>query len=61
MTNDVNLSEDKADDPDINLSQTNEEVDPPPFFNTWNGMYGLVIGVFVGLVVLFYVFTKFYE
>lgn len=61
MTDDMKPSEDKPDDPDNDLHHTHEEVDPPPFFNSWNGMYALVIGVFVGLVVLFYVFTKFYE
>ncbi len=61
MTDDMKTSEDKTDDPDTNLHQTNHEVDPPPFFNTWNAMYALVIGVFVGLVVLFYAFTKYYE
>lgn len=35
-------------------------VDPPPFFKTWSGMYALVIGVFIGLVILFYLFTKAY-
>jgi hypothetical protein len=47
--------------PDDDPLQKAAYTDPPPFFQTWSGMYGLVIGVFVGLVILFYLFTKAYE
>lgn len=39
---------------------TGEGEDPPPFFRRWKSMYMLVLGVFVGLVILFYLFTKAY-
>jgi hypothetical protein len=61
MTDNVNPSEEEKDDLATDLKRANEGVDPPPFFNTWKAMYALVIGVFVVLVVLFYLFTKFYE
>jgi len=38
-----------------------EEVEKPPFFSSWNRLYAFVLGFFVLLVVLFYIFTKWYE
>ena len=38
-----------------------KEVEPPPFFKTWNGLYAFVLGFLVFLIVCFYIFTKMYE
>lgn len=35
--------------------------DKLPFFKSWNILYGLVIGVLLLLMVLFYLFTKYFE
>ena len=42
-------------------NQNNEREDPPPFFRTWPAMYAFVLGIFVALVILLYLFTKAYE
>jgi hypothetical protein len=33
----------------------------PPILKTWKNLYALVIGVLVILIVLFYLFTKYFE
>lgn len=38
-----------------------KELDPPPFFKRWRSMYILVLGVWVALILLFYLFTKVYQ
>lgn len=38
-----------------------EEADPPPFFKSWRGMYALVLGTLVVLIILFYLFTIYYS
>lgn len=38
-----------------------KEVGPPPVFKTWNRLYAFVLGFFVFLVLLFYLFTKWFE
>lgn len=38
-----------------------KDVDPPPFFKSWGRLYAFVIGFFVLLVILFYLFTKWFE
>ncbi|MDX5422373.1 MAG: hypothetical protein LPK14_08980 [Hymenobacteraceae bacterium] len=40
---------------------TEEEIEKPPFFKSWAGMYWLVLGNLAFLVLLFYAITKFYE
>jgi hypothetical protein len=30
---------------------------PPPFFETWNKLYGFVLGVLAALILLFYLFS----
>ncbi|WP_255360000.1 hypothetical protein [Rufibacter sp. DG15C] len=37
------------------------DIDPPPFFKTWKGMYWLVLGVLAFLIVLFYLMTEAYQ
>jgi len=41
--------------------EVEKEVDPPPLFKTWNAWYWLVLLTLVGLIILFYIFTKLYE
>ena len=36
-------------------------IDPPPFFNTWNKMYALVVGTLVFYVYILYLFTAYYS
>ncbi|MFD1188155.1 hypothetical protein [Pontibacter rugosus] len=38
-----------------------QPIDKPPFFKTWAGMYKLVLGNLVFLIILFYIITKIYE
>ena len=33
----------------------------PPFFNSWKGWYLLVIGNLAFLIILFYLFTRYYS
>ena len=33
----------------------------PPFFRSWTGMYWLVLGNLVLMIVLFYAITRYYE
>lgn len=40
---------------------TKGDIDPPPFFKKWSSMYGLVLGVLAGLIVLFYFLTIAYR
>ncbi|MCC9138564.1 hypothetical protein ACFSKU_00210 [Pontibacter silvestris] len=40
---------------------TEPPVNKPPFFNSWSGMYWLVLGNLTFLIVLFYFITKIYE
>lgn len=37
------------------------QLDKPPFFESWKGMYWLVLGNLAFLIVLFYIITKIYE
>jgi len=48
---------------DINDSKENpkEQEDLPPFFKSWNQLYGFVIGQLLFLIVAFYFFTKIFE
>ena len=36
------------------------ETEKPPFFNSWSGMYWLVLGNLAFMIVLFYIITKLY-
>jgi hypothetical protein len=36
-------------------------LEKPPFFKSWAGMYWLVLGNLVFLILLFYIITKIYE
>ena len=36
-------------------------IDPPPFFNTWNKMYALVMGTMAFYVYILYLFTEYYK
>lgn len=38
-----------------------EELDPPPFFKSWRGMYALLLGTLVVLIILFYLFTIYFS
>lgn len=38
-----------------------KEVEPPPVFKTWNGVYAFVLGFLAVLITCFYIFTKWYE
>jgi hypothetical protein len=40
---------------------TEKELDGPPFFKSWSGMYWLVLGNLALLIVVFYIITKVYE
>jgi hypothetical protein len=42
------------------MHQESEE-EKPPFFETWKGMYLLVLGNLLGLIILFYLFMKYFE
>ncbi len=33
----------------------------PPIMKSWNALYGLVLGMLVVLMILFYLFTKYFE
>lgn len=35
--------------------------DRPPFFRTWTGVYGLVLGILGFLILAFYLFTRHYR
>ncbi len=35
--------------------------DRPPFFQTWAGVYGVVLGFLAALVALFWLFTRYYR
>jgi len=37
------------------------EAEKPPLFKNWKGWYFLEIGNLVFLIILFYLFTKFFE
>lgn len=41
--------------------QDHSVIDPPPFFNTWNKMYALVMGTLVFYVCILYLFTEYYS
>jgi hypothetical protein len=41
--------------------KTPTELDKPPFFKSWKGMYWLVLGNLAFLITLFYIITKIYE
>jgi len=34
--------------------------DKPPFLGTWNNVYKLVIGSLIVVMILFYLFTKYF-
>jgi hypothetical protein len=36
-------------------------IDKPPFFKNWKGMYWLVLGNLVFLIILFYIITRIYS
>ncbi|WP_018479715.1 hypothetical protein [Pontibacter roseus] len=40
---------------------TKDNLDKPPFFKSWRGMYWLVLGNLAFLIILFYIITKLYE
>ncbi|MFD2245841.1 hypothetical protein [Pontibacter ruber] len=42
-------------------AKAQEDIDKPPFFKSWAGMYWLVLGNLAFLIVLFYIITKIYE
>ena len=37
------------------------DIDPPPFFKTWKGLYTWVLWQLVVTIVGFYLFTKLFE
>lgn len=44
------------------VDKTDETIEePPPFFSSWNKLYSLVFLNLVALIVLFYVFTKYFD
>lgn len=40
--------------------QSEREIDKPPFFNSWAGMYYIVLGALVGEIILFYAITLYF-
>ncbi|MCJ8167253.1 hypothetical protein MKJ04_20600 [Pontibacter sp. E15-1] len=46
--------------PDINPHEREKPLEKPPFFKHWSGMYWLVLGNLVFLILLFYTLTKIY-
>ena len=46
---------------DINPVDEEKPITKPPFFNSWAGMYWLVLGNLAFMIVLFYIITKLYE
>ncbi|MBF8964173.1 hypothetical protein I0P70_13035 [Pontibacter sp. FD36] len=42
-------------------SKPNEELDKPPFFESWKSMYWLVLGNLAFLITLFYIITRIYS
>ncbi|PRY16522.1 hypothetical protein CLV24_101368 [Pontibacter ummariensis] len=40
---------------------TEEPIEKPPIFNSWAGMYWLVLGNLAFLIILFYAITEIYE
>ena len=38
----------------MDQKQKSNDIEKPPFFTTWKGMYGLVAGVLVVLIIIFY-------
>lgn len=40
---------------------TNEQTEPPPILGSWKNMYAFVIGQLIVLIVLFYLFTKYFS
>jgi hypothetical protein len=38
-----------------------EELDPPPFFKSWRGMYALLLVTLAILIILFYLFTIYFS
>jgi len=46
----------------IDVDKTDDTMEEaPPFFSSWNKLYSLVFLNLVALIVLFYVFTKFFD
>lgn len=41
--------------------QEETEFGKPPFFNSWSGMYWLVVGNLAFLILLFYLFTRYFS
>lgn len=41
-------------------TSTNDELDTPPIFKTWENIYALVAGTLFILIVLFYAFTLYF-
>lgn len=42
-------------------SQLSANIDKPPFFKSWKGMYWLVLGNLAFLITLFYIITRIYS
>jgi len=42
-------------------TELDQEIDPPPFFDSWNKMYAFVMGSLVFYVCIFYLFTEYYS
>ena len=39
----------------------NQENESPPFFKSWNGVYGFLMANLFFLILLFYLFTRLFE
>ena len=44
-----------------NDTDKHEEVEPPPFFKSWRGMYALLLVTLGVLIILFYLFTIYFS
>lgn len=40
--------------------QSDNTIDKPPFFNSWAGMYYVVLGALAGEIILFYAITRYF-
>lgn len=43
------------------MKSEDDELKNNSFFNSWEKMYLLVVGTLVFLIIIFYLFTKFFE
>jgi hypothetical protein len=42
-------------------SEENQPEDKPPFFKSWKGMYWLLMATLIFLIIIFYLFTRYFS